>query len=318
MNNMSIALIVSNFGSFSPFFPFWLKSAEANTNLCFFFLTDNLQAIKKYDHCKNIHFIYFREVDFSKRVKDALGLDLFLKNPKKICDFRVAYGVLFSDLLKSFDFWGFCDTDVIFGNTSCFLTPDKLRYYDRIYRYGHFSLIKNTEENNHFYKKLHTDEGDDFVKVFSSDRIYCYEERIFCQKLQEDGKRVYVNDSDLADINRFLYRFYTHKKTSYGQRHFFLEWQKGDLWAVSKVSGQWKKTRIMYAHFQKRRIDICCDSLSDDLVIVPNRIIDGFGLSDQAKWKLASKTNFCYSAGKLIRGVYCRFCNHVFHTDKPY
>ena len=32
-----------------------------------------------------------------------------------MCDYKVAYGEMFQDYIKEYDFWGHCDMDMIFG-----------------------------------------------------------------------------------------------------------------------------------------------------------------------------------------------------------
>ena len=39
----------------------------------------------------------------------------------KLCDYKPAYGLIFEDELIGYDYWGFCDTDILLGDIYQFL-----------------------------------------------------------------------------------------------------------------------------------------------------------------------------------------------------
>ena len=41
---------------------------------------------------------------------------LTVSNPYKLCDYRPYFGIIFSDLLKGYTHWGWCDLDLVLGN----------------------------------------------------------------------------------------------------------------------------------------------------------------------------------------------------------
>ena len=47
-----------------------------------------------------------------------------------------------------YDFWGYCDIDLIFGNIRKFITDDILDKYDKILSRGHFTLFRNKDSIN--------------------------------------------------------------------------------------------------------------------------------------------------------------------------
>lgn len=66
--------------------------------------------------------------------------------------YKPAYGAaLMEDLIK-YDFWGYCDVDLIFGDLKIFITDDILDRNDRIYNLDHFTLFRNIDRMNNFYK----------------------------------------------------------------------------------------------------------------------------------------------------------------------
>ena len=61
----------------------------------------------------------------------------------KICDYRPFFGEIYKEYTKGYDFWGWCDTDIILGNIRKFISDNVLNEYSKINYSPHFSLIKN-------------------------------------------------------------------------------------------------------------------------------------------------------------------------------
>ena len=41
--------------------------------------------------------------------------------PRKLCDYKPAYGLIFSEYLRHSDYWGHIDFDIVWGNISSYL-----------------------------------------------------------------------------------------------------------------------------------------------------------------------------------------------------
>ena len=52
--------------------------------------------------------------DLQIKLKGMLNINL--RSPYKLCDLKPAYGYIFNNLLKDFDYWGYSDLDLLFGN----------------------------------------------------------------------------------------------------------------------------------------------------------------------------------------------------------
>jgi len=59
-----------------------------------------------------------------------LGFEVDIESEYKLCDFKPAYGLIFSEHFKDYDFWGYCDIDIIFGNIRAYMTDVLLNEYD--------------------------------------------------------------------------------------------------------------------------------------------------------------------------------------------
>lgn len=75
-----------------------------------------------------------------------------LPNAYKLCDYRIAYGLFFEEELRGYDFWGYCDIDLVFGQIRHFLTDELLASYDRFYNGGLFCLYRNNEKMRHAFE----------------------------------------------------------------------------------------------------------------------------------------------------------------------
>lgn len=99
----------------------------------------------------------FFETDYPsycRRVSDALEINF---NPEhgayKLCGCKPFYGIIHEDELTGYDYWGFADIDLIYGDLSDMLNYDNFRKYDFISAHservaGHLTVMRNTEKYN--------------------------------------------------------------------------------------------------------------------------------------------------------------------------
>ena len=111
--------------------------------------------------------------DFNELASEKLGFPIKLPAPYKLCDFRPAFRIIFESFLEPYDFWGYGDLDLIYGNIRRFLTDDVLDQHDVItsaeeLMAGHFSLFRNSEKTNRLF------EGSPRYKRIFQDRSHHY------------------------------------------------------------------------------------------------------------------------------------------------
>ena len=145
-----ICLVVPFFGEFPDYYRLWLESVKYNPNIDFLMITDNKY---NYEKLKNVHVKKMTFEKLKKRIQELYEFKIRLKSPYKLCDFRPAFGEIFEEELQEFDFWGYCDIDLIFGDISKYVTEEILEKYDKINFHGHFSLYRNNEKLRTLYKK---------------------------------------------------------------------------------------------------------------------------------------------------------------------
>lgn len=106
-----IALIIPYFGTLPNYFSLWLKTASYNRNFDFLLFTDCNLA--KYTVPYNVKCFQMTFDEVKQRVSIILNFKFVLHNPYKLCDYKPLYGLIFSDYLKEYEFWGHCDPDII-------------------------------------------------------------------------------------------------------------------------------------------------------------------------------------------------------------
>ena len=150
MNKHTAAIILPYYGKFPNYFPLWLKSAGANPSFTFMIFTDIDMSGCKIPANVHVHAMLLEEI--RQRAAKYLDFEPVLNTPYKLCDYKPMFGLIFEDYLAGYDFWGFCDADLIFGNMSKFITDDLLDRYDRLYRNGHIQLLRNVRDVNCFVR----------------------------------------------------------------------------------------------------------------------------------------------------------------------
>lgn len=181
---VTIAFIIPYFGKLPWYFPWFLHSCRANPSVDFFIITDD----PGFDSLgpSNVFFVNKSLGDIKQLVKDKLQLPISIDHGYKLCDFRPAFGIIFSEYLVDYDFWGHTDIDVVFGNIRTFITDEVLWEYDVIstrpeYISGFFALYRNCEKMNGLFQQ-----SVDHKKIFSDPLNYGFDECGFlCDQLAE-------------------------------------------------------------------------------------------------------------------------------------
>ena len=151
----SIVILIDYFGCWPKWFPLFMASCEHNPTVNWVIRTDCPLPDKV---PQNVKFIEVSYADFINHVSEKLDIRFDPMESYKLCDLRPAYGDLHYPDIRDFDFYGFGDLDVIYGNIRKFYTDDVLSF-DVISTHegmlsGHFSLFKNTETLRKAYLKI--------------------------------------------------------------------------------------------------------------------------------------------------------------------
>lgn len=254
--NKRIALIVPYFGSFKNYFSLWIKSAEYNKEIDFYIFTDN-NSLENKQTKTNIHIVNCTFQSIQDKVKEILGDEIKLNSPYKLCEYKPAYGEIFSEYISSYEFWGFCDMDIIWGDISNFLTNEVLDKFDKFYFLGHLTIFRNVEYINTLYRKYSGNQLPknvlDFKLAFSTDRVMNFDEMAGISAWYPLMDVKTYSKIDFADINYRKFNFYsTYYHTENMEESEIFEWNSGRLYRL-KQNGI--KEEIIYCHLQKRKME---------------------------------------------------------------
>ena len=253
-----IAFVVVWSGKLPNYFPVWLASCKENPTVDFFVFTDDRT---EYDYPVNVKNYYFSFEELKQKFCDIFPFEISLEKPYKFCDYKPAYGEAFSSYLTEYDFWGYCDIDVIWGNIREFLTDEVLENNERIFTRGHCSLFRNNERVNSYYRTLNAEGHLDYKMVYQSDKSWCFDEwATHCGGgisviFKENNIKTY-DEPVMADIDVAHGSFHIHRRKDLMPVSCFLH-ENGNLYACKKEkNGQIIKVRVLYCHFQKRKLSI--------------------------------------------------------------
>lgn len=255
-STVKIAKLIPYYGSWPSYFNIYNETCKRNQNIDIIFLTD----IPPYEGAApNIRFVYMTFEQLKKRISDTLGVDASGIIPYKLCDFRPAYGLIFAEYIKGYDFWGYGDIDLIYGDTRKFLTDDVLANNDFIafqerHLHGPFSLYRNNDFINNIFKRyegyMDVFQNPNYVSFdeFGTSRYHIGPERdldtlpndaitLIALKAQKKGElKIYLkmHVKEYIYVNKEIVKYDKGILTNYatGEEYFFYHWviEKRALW----------------------------------------------------------------------------------------
>ena len=274
--------ILPFFGKFNNYFNLFLKTCGMNRKFDWLIFTDDKS---KYNYPSNVKVIYTTFQDLKEKIQEKLDINISLPKPYKLCDYRPAFGYIFSDYICEYEYWGHCDCDLIFGNLDAFLVPLLDEGYDKVFAAGHLTIYKNNVENNMRFMKTYR--GRVLYKKFLTVPRSCnFDEDWHLDNIHgiflEAGTKVYCKSLAINPSNRhslFVQREYDPVTRTYHDIKFgkaIYVWDKGNLYQILKgtFSEIVKKRNFLYMHFQEREMSMDPRVLDCDFFqIVPNKFI---------------------------------------------
>ena len=179
-----IAVLIPWYGPIPNYFSLFLKGCEHNKNVIdVHFFTD---CQFNFALPSNIFVHHFSLSELTTLISKKLELNVEIKKPYKLCDYRPMFGHIFSTYSKNYEFWAYGDIDLIYGDLSKFLSQRILEKFDVItFRDSHisgpFTILRNNEYTQKLYKK-----SPDINKVVLNQANMCFDEAggkiILCRK----------------------------------------------------------------------------------------------------------------------------------------
>ena len=180
MKNFKMAFVIPYFGQWPFWMSFFLESCKYNSSFDWIFFTDC--GIPE-NSPENVFFEEMSFEDYCSLVSSRLGLIFFPESPYKLCDIKPALPYIHQDRISEYDFVGFSDIDLVYGDLRKYFDDTRLSCFDLFSTHsrrisGHLCLMRNTKRmrqafmnvpgwRDSFESKLHNgfDEGD-FSRLF--------------------------------------------------------------------------------------------------------------------------------------------------------
>ena len=141
-----LLFLIPYFGRWPFWMPFFLQSCRYNPDVKWVFFTDcGIPA----EAPSNVQFRSISFAEYCAKVSARLGIEFQPRSPYKLCDLKPALGYVHADELEGFDFWGFSDIDLVYGDLRAYFTIDRLQRFDLLSTHerrvsGHLCLLRNT------------------------------------------------------------------------------------------------------------------------------------------------------------------------------
>jgi len=181
-----IVLIQVWIGKIPDYFWFHYETTKNLQNIDFLFFTDQDLVLDS----PNYKIVKISKSDVEQLLSHNLKTEIILKTDKKMSDVKAAYGDIFYDFIRDYDFFGCYDIDTLFGDAEKYLNPlldefDYISIGDPLYinrLSGPFIIMKNEEIFRKFYI------SQEFIDCFKVDYVTCYEENYYSTKVLENFK----------------------------------------------------------------------------------------------------------------------------------
>ena len=260
------------YGKLPNYFDLWLTAVQHNSTIDFCLITDLVK--DKVSLPKNVKVIDITFDDFYERIQRKFDFNISITNYGRISQFRPAMAYIFPEVVEHYDYWGFIECDLIPGDIRNFITDEVLENNEKVFKLGHFQIFKNTEKMNTLFM-YKTKKALSYKFAFQNN-IYYFEELLGMHNIAVDSGVNTYTENVFADVVTNEFRFY---KSKYGYRDLkddeerIFEYDCGKLYDCtigdSSISN---KKEILYAHLQKRSMEVLTDNY-EHYLIVPNKFV---------------------------------------------
>ncbi len=140
-----ILILILHFGSWPEWFPLFLETCRWNPTIDWMILTDGQTPEST---PPNVRLSHETLSGITRRIAAKLAYDVPITVPYKLCDLRLAFPRIFDDLAAGYDFLGWGDLDVLYGDLRRLIGRDALEhevisFYEQ-HLSGHLALVRNT------------------------------------------------------------------------------------------------------------------------------------------------------------------------------
>jgi len=263
-----VCLILSFLGPWPPYADLYLHSIRFNPDVDWLFVCDRPPPAAV---PSNVRVLLTTKEQLAQRIADTVQTPVNLSIPYKLCDFRPAYGVIFRNELRGYDFWGHCDSDVVFGRIRRFITNEILDSHDKVLMHGYMAFYRNSAVGNGFFR--FTAPSIRYQDVFADPRYRGFDEWSGIARVFAHHNIPYFQREFMATPVPWRYELQAAQVKNYYPQAFV--WDEGRIlqlyWNGSKIV----ETEFALIHLMRRKMkpaEFSVDSSLRRFAILP----DGF------------------------------------------
>lgn len=243
----SIVIIFPYFGILPIQYKMWRTSALCNHSIDFMFFTD-----ANVEPAENIivHNMPFSK--FQQLAQKAFDFPIILDRPYKLCEYKQAYGYILHDYIKDYDFWGFGDLDLVYGDIRTFITDSVLKH-KFLLGWGHLTLLRNDEDARTYFMKQ-AEGYQNYRDAFTTSKITFFDEfdhKGCSDKWRDCRPKDCWLEEPFDNVSKPKQSYHFNSLTR-GWKQVVFEHIDNKLYMLRFNKGKLEKKESLYAHFQHR------------------------------------------------------------------
>ncbi|MEE3427362.1 MAG: DUF6625 family protein [Ruminococcus sp.] len=256
-----IVILIPYFGSFRDSMPLFLASCLRNLQIDWMIFTD-IPHSDYYDG-KNIIWVDMSLKDFNDLAVEKLNYNFKIQRAYKLCDLKPFYGIIFQDYIENYDYWGYGDTDVVYGQVLEYLHKINYTNYHKINWMGHLCLVKNSRQCREIVLKNSKNTINAF-DVINQEKNIAFDENDYNRKFLENDLKIHTGIF-AADIDVFYWRmrlvdkktirYFVNvkeiKKAPRNHRKQLFALINGRIYQLYLSRGKVRHKEFAYLHFRK-------------------------------------------------------------------
>ena len=232
-----VAILIPYFGDWPEWINFFIESCRANSSIDWFLFTDREPPANS---ARNVRYQRIAFEDYKELLSSALGVRIAAEQPYKLCDVRPALPFVHRTLVAGYDFVGFGDLDVIYGDIRSFYDDDLLASCDLLSSHpdrvsGHLCLFRNSEKMVTAFKRV-----PGWASLMETPKNVTFDERAFYNLFRGPWAKV----SSALHIRKPRCFFRESYSTPAPTEHMRWFWENGRL-----TNEYYPHHPLMYLHF---------------------------------------------------------------------
>jgi hypothetical protein len=282
-----LAILIPYFGPWPAWINFFVESCRWNRDVDWFLFSDNEPPENR---SRNVRHVRLSFAHYNSLVSEALEISFRPRDPYKLCDIRPALPFVHRPLLVDYDFIGFGDLDVIYGDLRSFYDNTTLSTYDLLSTHadrisGHLCLMRNEDRMITAFMQI-----PGWRKLFKQEQHAGTDEREFYNIFRGRGTKI------ARWLGRDRPRCLLREAYSTPGARSDIRW----YWKDGKLTNEFYPHHpFMYLHFMNWHSNRWCDAQAR---CSPDGPAPWSELSQiaQMDWKAARKDGFSISPAGIL------------------